>query len=1014
MTIKLMFSVVALVFCLVGSALGQETTGSIEGTVVDPNGARVPNASVTVTGGSFNRTTTTDSNGLYRIAALPPGFYSVEVAAGNFSTSKRDRDVEVVLGKATPVNFTLAAGQVGETVTVTTQDSPAIDVSDSKVATNISAETIARLPKGTGFTSLLKASPGTREEPLSGGFQVDGASGSENTFIIDGQEVTNFRTGVLNANNNIPLGFVQEIQIKTGGFEAEYGGATGGVINVVTKGGSNEWHGEIGLMFEPSELQAGPRPILTTDDVTLRYIVPRRDTTLNTFPNFSLGGPIVKDRLWFYTSHSPQFFRTERGFVFGDGSAQNYVSKERRDYSFLRLDGQVSDSVRLYGTYQYSPRRIRGVIPSNTSLDATTPRGGLTAAERAPSPSNQAEQGGRVPATNITAAGTWTPTSKLVLDVRWGRGYLNEKVNSYGIPNIVRFRCITAGPQCSAGFANVPNIFSTLKDISIRKTFDVDASYLFSGLGRHNVKGGYQRNSITNDVEEGYFNTGEIRLFFGRNFEGQGVATGGLGYGYLQRFGTVGLAGSTNEGVYIQDSWQIARRLTLNLGLRMERENVPSFTEGGIPLNFSFGDKLAPRLGFAYDLTGNGKTKIFASFGRFFDRFKYELPRGSFGGDKFLRNYFVIQAAQSNPFFYTREYAFANDYLERDFRVPSNDPTQPTLDLDLKAVRQTEFTVGAEHSLTKDIVLAVRYTRKKLDRTIEDVGIPDAGGNETYYITNPGSPFLDIISQILPGVPPTPAAERVYDAVEVRVDKRFSRNYYINGSYTWSRLYGNYGGLANSDEGGRTSPNVNRVFDLPFEPFTPEGVPNNGLLSTDRTHVLKVFGAYTFDWKSFFGRNLEGSGRNTTDFSFFSTAQTGTPISSRVDLLDVATVVLNKRGDLGRTEPFTQTDFSVTHKYKFGNDGRFAIAVDVNLLNAFNETNELARYDLISGAVFQAPDFGLADGGEAIKAIFQGNGLRDEIEALLGTEGFERDARFNQPNLFQNGRQIRFGFRFMF
>src|SRR5262249_56967721 len=118
-------------------------------------------------------------------------------------------------------------------------------------------KTIDLLPKGNNMTSLLKISPAARPEALSGagsmgqtsGTQVDGASGSENSFIIDGQEVSNFRTGALNTNNNLPFQFVQEIQIKTSGFEAEYGGATGGGINVMTKGGSKQLHGQRGIPF---------------------------------------------------------------------------------------------------------------------------------------------------------------------------------------------------------------------------------------------------------------------------------------------------------------------------------------------------------------------------------------------------------------------------------------------------------------------------------------------------------------------------------------------------------------------------------------------------------------------------------------------------------------------------------------------------------------------------------------------------------------------------------------------
>ena len=138
-----------------------------------------------------------------------------------------------------------------------------IDTTDSKVQTTITRALIDKLPSGTSFTSLLKISPGTRPEPLSGGFQVDGASGSENTFIIDGQPVENFRTGTLNGVNNIPTSLVSELQIKTGGFEAEHGGASGGVISVATKSGSNEFRGNAGTAFETSKLQPSPRNILS-------------------------------------------------------------------------------------------------------------------------------------------------------------------------------------------------------------------------------------------------------------------------------------------------------------------------------------------------------------------------------------------------------------------------------------------------------------------------------------------------------------------------------------------------------------------------------------------------------------------------------------------------------------------------------------------------------------------------------------------------------------------------------
>jgi len=264
-SIRLLSLVATVVLAMATLALGQETTGSIEGTVRDPQSNLVAGVPVTVTGVSvgFSRSTTSGADGRFVVTQLPPGMYKVTAAASSGFGEQIIENVEVKLGKPTAVDFSLQPAGAVNTVTISDTDTP-IAITDNKIQTNITAQVADLLPKGTNFTSLLAIAPAVRGEPLSGGFQVDGASGSENTFIIDGQEVSNFRTGTLNANNNIPFQFVQDIQVKTSGFEAEFGGATGGVINVVTKSGSNDFHGEFGMSFRPSRLQAGPRPFLTS------------------------------------------------------------------------------------------------------------------------------------------------------------------------------------------------------------------------------------------------------------------------------------------------------------------------------------------------------------------------------------------------------------------------------------------------------------------------------------------------------------------------------------------------------------------------------------------------------------------------------------------------------------------------------------------------------------------------------------------------------------------------------
>ena len=1038
MRIFTMSLLTALCLALGSVAFGQETTGSIEGSVTDAQGGRVAGATILVEGPT-TRTVTTDDDGNYRVVQVPPGKYTVSTSATNFSSDKRD-DVEVTLGRATVTDITLQAGGVQANVVISTSDVAAIDPTGSRIQTNITSDQIAMIPKGTRIDSVLQVSPATRAEPLSRGFQIDGASGAENTFIIDGSEVTNFRTGQLRDTNNVPFQFVQEVQIKSSGFDAEYGGATGGVINVVTKSGSNDFHGEFGVQFETSNLSsrlnltgkvnnsdpqylANPT-ILDNSSTTLLYINPPGDSFLNFFPSATLSGPVVKNRLWFLVSGAPQFYKTKRDFNFRNGAFRHYERELRNDYEFARLDGQVTDTLRLSGTFTYSPQREHGQIPSYTAT--------------APAATDFTQLGGRVAANNVTGSGVWTPTPNLVFSGRFGRNYLNEKDSSYGVPSVTRIRCIGGGSPagvpatnpCAAGFNNVSDITKTAKDISIRKTIDADVNYLVSSLaGRHSFKFGTQWNKLFNDVDQGYFGIGEVRLFWGQSDRGigPGVCPGGpcpsFGYGYLQDFGTIGQAGSTNLGVYAQDSWQPTTRLTLNLGLRLEKEDVPTFREGTIPIKFGWGDKIAPRLGFAYDVFGDGRMKVFASYGQFYDRFKYQLPRGSFGGDSLLRYFFALP--DPNYTTYTRAYALANTLVGPiDFRVPSNDPADNRVDPNLKAGRQTEFTVGTEYGLTNDIVIGARFTHKQLDRTIEDVGFFDAQQNELFFIANPG---MGVVAEpFAPGIPASPKAERKYDALELRVDKRFSSNYYLNASYTYSRLFGNYSGLASSDEPdalgvGRSSPNVNRFFDLPHIGFTTNGDPDNGRLATDRPHAFKFFGAYNFDWKSLFGHRLDNSGRNSTELSASFIGLSGTPTSTQIAIYG-ANVFPFGRGDLGRSPVFTQTDMALSHTYRFGDDGRLGLKFEVNALNVFNENNVTSVFQLISPDSLTGTTFGFTNAATAetdtIRAIFAG-GLTDQIVAgfdrpVGDPRRIARDVRYGLPRTFQTPRQIRFGFKFFF
>src|SRR6266850_3494404 len=242
---KLLLSVVVLAL-LAHVVYSQETSGNIRGTVKDANGAAVPNATVTATNPQRTFTTTTDSVGSYELQQLPPNRYTVAVSAPGFAETKRT-DVPVELGRTLQVNLDLEVGGTAATVNVIGNEEPLVDVTSTKTATNVTQQKIDLLPKTLRFDSVITQAPGARAEPKSAGYQIDGASGSENTFIVDGLEITRVDTGVLGLTKNIPFDFIREVQIKSAGYEAEYGGATGGVINAATRSGSNEFHGEVRL-----------------------------------------------------------------------------------------------------------------------------------------------------------------------------------------------------------------------------------------------------------------------------------------------------------------------------------------------------------------------------------------------------------------------------------------------------------------------------------------------------------------------------------------------------------------------------------------------------------------------------------------------------------------------------------------------------------------------------------------------------------------------------------------------
>ena len=298
-----------------GTALSAQTpTGKMFGTVTDDQGTPLPGVTVEATSPKLvgKAAAVTDENGVYRIFALTPGLYRVTFALQGFKTVTRD-GIVVEIEQSVKLNVALQAGAIEEQVTVIGQ-SPLIDVKSTVKGMTMTKEVFSALPRGRDFDSLVNAIPGVQNESMLSGISVDGASGAENMFYVDGTDITNLYTGV--RGQGVAFEFVDEVQVKASGYQAEYGGSLGGVVNVITRQGGNAFHGDVIAYYSGSGLNGKERDTLRLNpyDINVAEYVNYQDLygkdDVDRFEvGFNLGGYILKDKLWFFTPSSRSISR---------------------------------------------------------------------------------------------------------------------------------------------------------------------------------------------------------------------------------------------------------------------------------------------------------------------------------------------------------------------------------------------------------------------------------------------------------------------------------------------------------------------------------------------------------------------------------------------------------------------------------------------------------------------------------------------------------------------------------
>jgi hypothetical protein len=857
---------------------------------------------------------------------------------------------------------------------VTVVASPVLDVLSSAASNNLSAETINELPKGRSWDSVVQLAPAVNNETIQGekGISFRGASISENAYIVDGVDTTSVVVGT--TGQDIMLDFVNEVQVKSGFVGADYGGALGGIVNVVTKSGSNDLKVMLNFQYSGSALTGSPRPtlrVVPTNNKQAEYITYAEDPMDQLDFGGTVGGSIKHDRVWFFGGWMPQYVNTDREATLTNASTDTYTSEVRRNFFTGKVTAKAAQNLNVNFTTNVSPYNTQGALPS---LDGTSAAG-----------VDYAARGTRSNKIAYAAGMDWVASPKFFINAFVG--YHTKKAHDEGVPVLPRYRYQTS----NVGMAGVPVEFqhpilwetsspteNVFANDDTRFSFGATASFAFNAGGRHMLKAGFQYARPTTYLNYGYTNPDRLDLQWNSSFAGQ---RGTYGIYRLFDVGQNGKVVSDNQAIFVQDTWSVSR-LTLNLGLRTERENLTPFvdTNPTQDIFFGFGDKLAPRVGVAWDVRGDSSWKVYANAGMFYDMLKHSAPRDGFGGGVFTIDYYTLDTYDYN------QLHKANPLGRYIFRLDLRG-SGDTLDPAIQPARTNVFDAGTEIELARNLTFGVGYVHRTVSNINEDFYLLQSNGTYQKVFGNPGSGL--VTQPYGSAFPAQPKFERNYDGVDFQLRKRMSNNWTGTVSYTFSRLEGNFDGLADPDQQmyADVNPNLGIYCDYLEGCWAANGQKDWGRLSSDRPHQFKMNGSYSFPW-------------GLTVGAYFQ-ALSGLPITANLGVNSATVTHPAGRGGNGRNKMFSQTDLSLMYGIKTGKTSRASLML--NVLNLFNQDSSTRTYQNM-----------LMSGGTSIRVPAATYFSGYDYQAAIDTQGNVRDPRYLMVDRYQAPIGARIGVKFEF